>query len=297
MPTKAGYCAIVGLPNTGKSTLLNSIIGAKLSIATPKAQTTRKRVTGIYTEGNTQIVFIDTPGLLKPKYELHRAMKQYILLSLDEADIVCVIADASNAKTINEYFKQDLLNLLKGTSKPLIALLNKSDLFPEKKELLPIMSRFIDTGIYKSVIPISALNNVNIDAISKELEKYLPEGPFFFDEEYLSSQNERFFVSELIREHIFYEFRDEVPYSTEVQIDRFIEREEGKWFVSAEIIVERDTQKAIIIGAGGSKIKEIGEKARLAIEQHLETEVYLELFVKVRNKWRNDKTYLRSYGY
>lgn len=297
MPTKAGYCAIVGLPNTGKSTLLNAIVGAKLSIATEKAQTTRKRVTGIFTEGDCQIVFLDTPGLLTPKYELHRSMQQYITQSIDEADMLLVIADATRKSSLKEYFKPGFLNILRGSGKPAIAAINKADLFPEKKLLLPIMGEFIQSGLYKSVVPISALARDNVDSLVGELKSLLPESDFFYDEEYLSTQNERFFVSELIREYIFNAFRDEIPYSTEVQIVEFAERETGKWYISAEIIVERDTQKAIMIGSRGSKIKEIGENARFEIERHLDTDVYLELFVKVRNKWRNNKTYLNSYGY
>ena len=295
--TKTGQVTIIGKPNAGKSTLLNSILGVKLSIVTPKPQTTRKTVLGIYSENNTQIIFVDTPGIIKPKYEMQNIMMNYVDKSLDETDVICVIIDLSEYKTDKEYFHSSVVEKIKNAKKPVILLLNKIDTFLDIKAILPIMANFQEEGIYKEIIPISARKSSNIDEVIKAIEKYLPEGHFLFDEETLSTQNERFFVSEIIREQIFLKFSEEIPYSTEISITEFKERENGKWFINAEIIVEKKNQKMIMIGKNGDKIKAVGEKAREAIEEHLQMPIYLELFVKVRDNWRENPTLLKSYGY
>lgn len=296
MKTHAGYVAIVGKPNAGKSTLMNAIVGAKLSITTPKPQTTRKRVVGIYTNKENQIVFTDTPGMLEPRYELHKVMMDYVNQALEESDVVLMIFDVrefSNGLKLPKHFLQAIRN----TDKPVILALNKIDLLKNVKEVLPMIMHFSEMGIFREIVPISALKSAETDGLVNVLMKYLPENEFYFDEEFLSTLNERFFVSELIREQVFTQLKDELPYSSEVNIAEFKEREKGKWFISAEIIVERSSQKRIVIGEKGARIKEIGEKARREIEAHLEMPVFLELFVKVRDKWRNDKNMLRNFGY
>ena len=296
-PTKAGFVAIIGKPNVGKSTLLNAVLGTKLSIVTAKPQTTRKRILGIYSRDNVQIVFFDTPGMLKPRYELHRSMMGYINDSLETADIILVLLDATKENESNEFFNTEFLTTLKKLGKPVVVAINKMDIVHNKKKVLPLMANIHNSGLVQDIVPISALGNDNVPELVTVLKKHLPEHEFYYDEDMLSEQPERFFVSELIREAVFTAYRDEIPYSTEVQIVEFKEREVGKWYISAEIIVERDTQKGIIIGKGGTALKAVGEKARAAIEEHLGEPVFLELFVKVREDWRNNRTYLNSYGY
>lgn len=295
--TKAGFIAIIGKPNAGKSTLMNSILGTKLSIVTHKPQTTRKRVLGICTNGNAQMVFFDTPGMLAPKYEMQRQMMQFVQNSIEEADILAMLVDLTKYSSDEEFLTPQFVEALKSSKKPIIAILNKIDLLKDVKEVLPVIADLNKLGVFKELVPICALKPTNAKDILAVFEKYLPESEFFYDEELLSTQNERFFVSELIREVVFNEFKDEIPYSTEVNITEFKEREFGKWYISAEIIVEKNSQKPIIIGAEGKKIRIIGELARKAIEQHLEMAVYLDLFVKVRDNWRNNKNLLKSYGY
>lgn len=295
--TKAGFVAIIGKPNAGKSTLMNSIIGEKLSIVSPKPQTTRKRTLGIYTSGNVQIVFTDTPGFLKPKYLLHETMMEYVSEEVASADVLLVIFDASEFSSDKNPFHSSFIDMLSNSSSPKILLLNKIDLLKDKKLLLPAIAMFSKLNIFQEIIPISAIKQESATQILGIIESLLPESPFYYDEEQLSTQNQRFFVSEMIREEIFKNFEDEIPYSTEVLVIEFKERENGKWFISAEIILERDSQKGIIIGKGGKQLKMIGERARYAIEDHLGLPVYLELFVKVREKWRSKDSFLKSFGY
>jgi len=295
--TKAGFVAIIGKPNAGKSTLLNSILGIKLSIVTPKPQTTRKNVLGIHSTGYEQIIFLDTPGILKPKYEMQKSMMSYVNNSINDADAILVILDLEKYKSLDQYFDQILLDYLKKTELPKILVLNKIDTLKDVKNVLPIISNISKLKIFDDIVPVSALKSENISNLLKSLIKYLPESDFFYDPEMLSTQNERFFVSELIREEVFKSYSQELPYSTEINITDFKEREKGKWYISADIIIERKSQKMIIIGKKGDKLKSIGQKARAAIEQHLEKEIYLELFVKVRENWRDNKNLLNSYGY
>jgi GTP-binding protein Era len=295
MQTKSGYVAIIGKPNSGKSTLLNSLLGSKLSIVTPKPQTTRKRVLGIYTKDDVQIIFLDTPGILNPKYTMQRIMMDYVSESVSESDVIIALIDME--KYPKDKIPQQILNITNSTDKPVLAVLNKVDSMKDRKEILPVIAELSKLGIFKDIIPLSALKGMNIDELVSTISKYLPEGEFFYDDDMLSTQNERFFVSELIRENIFMLTKDELPYSTEVSILEFKEREFGKWYVHAEIIVERDTQKRIIIGSEGRLIKEIGERSRRKIEEHLDKAIYLELFVKVRQNWRDDSHKLRSFGY
>lgn len=294
---KSGYIAIIGKPNVGKSTLMNAIIGSKLSIVTPKPQTTRRNVLGIYTQKETQMVFIDTPGVLKPRYELHKSMMNFVEESLSGADIIIVIADVTRPETATRVLTSPFIEALKTLKKPCIAILNKMDALSDKTQALPFISALEELGVFTEFIPISALQKDNTDTLVNILESLLPEGEFFHDPEILSTMPQRFFVSELIRETVFELFKEEIPYSTEVTISEFKEREKGKWYIAADIIIEKESQKAILIGEKGSKIKQIGLLSRDKVEEHLEFPVFLELFVKVREDWRSKTTYLRSFGY
>ncbi len=295
--TRCGVAAIIGRPNSGKSTLLNSILDTKLSIVTPKPQTTRKKVLGIYTSENSQIIFLDTPGILKPKYKMHEAMMDFVYESIGDADVVCAMLDASKYANPESSFSAEFLDILRSTGKPAIVIINKIDLLQDVKGILPMISDFVKTGAFKEYIGISATKKTNVEQLLSIIAALLPESSFLYDEDYLSSLPERFFVSEIIRETIFFKLREEIPYSTEVLITEFRERGKGKWYISAEIVVEKDSQKRITIGAKGDMLRSIGESARKQIENYLEREVFLELFVKVRNNWRNNENMLRRFGY
>lgn len=293
--TKAGYITLIGRPNSGKSTLLNSILKTKLSIVSPKPQTTRKRVMGIFTDEESQMIFLDTPGLLDPKYGMQRSMMGFVNDSIEEADILVVVADLE--KYNESYFNDRFLETLKSSEAPKILVLNKIDTFKDSKQVLPILASISQLGLFDEMVPISALKNENVHNVKGCIKKYLPESPFFYDPEQLSTQPERFFISELVREKVFNFYGKEIPFSSEVVITEFKERDTGKWYISADIVVERNSQKIILIGKDGEKIKKVGQNARLEIEDHLQEEVFLELFVKVRKDWRNNPTYLRSFGY
>jgi len=295
MQTKCGFVAIIGKPNEGKSTLLNAILGTKLSIITPKPQTTRKKILGIHTINNLQIIFTDTPGIIKPKYELQKVMMDYVDESIKECDLLIYLIAAD--KLIEKDIPGYMIDLLNNYQNKKIAVINKIDLLENKKDVLPYIAKMHSMNIFEDIVPISALHNDNVDRMLEVITKFIPEAPFLYDDDMLSTQNERFFVSEIIRETIFEEFEEEIPYSTEVQINTFNEREGQKWFIAADIIIERTSQKKIIIGENGAGIKKIGAISRQKIEEHLGAEIFLQLFVKVRNKWRDDKSKLKFMGY
>ncbi len=294
--TKSGYITIVGLPNAGKSTLMNALIGEKISIITNKPQTTRKSILGILTDEDYQIIFLDTPGLLKPAYKLQEKMVEFVNQSVKDADIVVFMLDMEddpegyrlfNNPSVQEFVKT-------GTNKLLV--LNKIDTINEEK-LFPVIEKFTKQEIFKSVIPVSATKKFNLDTLKNELVELLPEGPKYYPDDQLSDAHERFFVSEIIREKIFELYKEEIPYSTEVIIEDFIERENKKDYVRALIILERDSQKPIIIGKGGEALKRLGKYSRDEAEKFLDREIYLELVVKVKPKWRTDEKILKKYGY
>jgi GTP-binding protein Era len=284
---KAGYVAIIGEPNVGKSTLLNRFIGIKLSIVGPKPQITRSRILGILTEGDCQCYFLDTPGIITPAYELQKLMVNTITRAIEDADVVIWMVDPEYR---DNSFPHRFL-----TEKPLICVINKIDLIP-KTQLLPIIETIKSKGI-KDIVPISALRGNGIEELKKVLFTYLPEGPFLYPEGDLSDSPERFFVAELIREKIFELFKKEIPYSTCVIIDEFKERKRGKDFIRATIYVERKSQKGILIGKNGESLKKVGALARKGIENLLGRDVFLELWVKVRENWRKDKKFLKEIGY
>lgn len=289
--TKCGIVTIFGKPNAGKSTLTNKLLRYDLSIVNKKAQTTRNKILGVLTEENYQIIFTDTPGILEPKYELQQYMLSEIAFSIKDADVLLHLIDI-NRFDINEieaihsnYGKQ-----MEG--KPKILVFNKNDIVREniQQDVLNSLSKF---G-YNEIIFISALKEKNIDEVKSAIVKYLPEGPFLYEEDYLTDRPEKFFVSEIIREKILTLYSDEIPYSTFVNIVEFKERDNGKTFISAEIIIERETQKMIIIGRNGEGIKKLGQHSRKAIENFLERPVYLELFVKIRKGWRDSENFIKG---
>ncbi len=294
---KTGYVAILGLPNSGKSTLLNALLGQKLSIITAKPQTTRKRILGIFSEENHQIIFLDTPGILTPSYLLQEKMMEEVKTSLDDADVIVLIIDVKEDPRAETLFSQEFVkSSVSKSRKPKLLVLNKVDLITQEK-VTELINNIESKKIFEEVIPISASQNFNIQRVKEEIIRFLPEGPKLFPDEQVTDENERFFVSEIIREKLLELYKDEVPYSCEVLISEFKERETSKHFISAEIAIERDSQKAIIIGKGGAAIKKLGELARKSIEEFLQHEVFLELRVKVRKKWRSDENLLKSFGY
>ncbi|MCX7833389.1 MAG: GTPase Era [Ignavibacteria bacterium] len=283
---KCGYVAIVGDPNVGKSTLLNSFLNFNLSIINKKAQTTRNKILGALTENHYQIIFIDTPGIIKPKYELQSFMLSSVKSSIKEADVIVYLFDVINYKSINE------IELEK--DKKYIFALNKIDLI-NKEELEKIVDFFSKEKPNEVLIPISAINKTNLDELKNKIVEFLPESEFLYEEDFLTDRPEKFFVAEIIRNCILDLYEQEIPYSVFVEIPLFKERVEGKDYIEAEIIVERESQKVIIIGKEGSKLKQLGEVARLAIENFLGRPVFLKLFVKVRKNWRKNKEFLKKH--
>lgn len=297
MNNKVGYVSIIGLPNVGKSTLLNAILKQKISIVTPKPQTTRKKILGILTESDYQIIFLDTPGIVKPAYLLHEKMLEEVNESIKDADVIVLIFDASSEGRIKESEENEIIKeLIKQKKKPIILALNKVDSITQE-QAQQLVKHYESLKQFKAVVPIAASLNFNIDRLIQEIVEILPEGEKYYPDDIISEASERFFVSEIIREKIFELYEDEIPYSTEVIIADFKERTSGKDFISAEIIVERDSQKPIIIGKEGKAIKKLGEAARKAIEEFLQKEVYLELRVKVKEKWRSNEKMLKYFGY
>ena len=297
---KAGYVAIVGEPNVGKSTLLNTLLQHKISIVTPKPQTTRHKIIGIMTGENYQIVFLDTPGLIKPRYLLQEVMMEYAESALNDADIILFMVDVKKVKTNEAITKTLPFEILKRyvDQKLIILVINKVDLV-NKLEVLPIIDFFSKVFPFKEIVPISALKGQNIDELKKVLLQYLPNHPPFYPPDMITEHPERFFVAEIIREKIFQLFRQEIPYSTTVSIVEFREaKEEGERdYIRAEIYVEKESQKGIIIGKDGQMLKKVGTLAREEIEWFLGRPVYLDLYVKARKKWRDSKAWLRRLGY
>ncbi|MFC2139559.1 GTPase Era [Bacteroidota bacterium] len=297
MNTKSGFVSIIGLPNVGKSTLLNAMLKQKLSITTNKPQTTRKRVMGILSEENYQIIFLDTPGILNPEYLLQEKMVGFIEKSVKDSDIILFLLDISTDKEGSRTLKDEAVRQILFESKAKkILVINKIDL-SQQNTVMHFISVIENSYKFDKIIPVSALKNFSITGLIDSIIDMLPEHPKYYPDDQLTDDPERFFVSEIIREKIFAYYQDEVPYSTEVVIDEFKEVEGRKDFISASIVVERDSQKPIIIGKGGDKIKKLGKIARTDIEDFLQRPVYLELRVKVRSKWRSNPNMLKNFGY
>ena len=292
MPKKSGFVSIIGAPNAGKSTLLNALMGENLSIVTSKPQTTRNRIFGILTDANSQVILVDTPGSLEPKYKLQQYMAGEIIDSFEEADAVILIHDVQKddrekLKFILEKYKKLLLE------KKTVIVLNKIDRI-RKEDLLLKISEISQLYEFDEIVPVSAKTNFNIDELKKIILNSIPEGEFYYDEDIITSQPEKFFVSEIIRQSAFKLLKDEIPFSVYVMINEFKEREVGKDYINASVIVERESQKGIIIGSDGSMIKSIGEKSRKRIEDFIGREIYLELNVKVSENWKNNESFLKK---
>lgn len=288
---QAGFVNIFGAPNAGKSTILNALLGEQLVITSPKVQTTRHRILGIFSEPNYQIVFSDTPGIIEPKYELHKKMMLQVKSALEDADVAILMHDIT--QPIEEI--EAIANGLK-LKVPTILLLNKSDLLKDKKEVTDKLKEYKQKFPNYLVQTVSALTKSNLDKIVPFILKSLPIAPPYFPEDSVSDRNTRFFVSELIREQIYDLYKEEIPYHTAVMIQTY-EEKPNIHVIKADIIVTRETQKVILIGKGGALIKQLGIGARKKIEEFVGSKVHLELFVKVRPKWRDTENYLKEYGY
>lgn len=293
-PFRAGYVALVGEPNVGKSTLLNALLGQKISIVTRKPQTTRQRVLGILTLPDAQMIFLDTPGILEPAYLLQEAMMRSARRALEDADVILVMTDGGKQSALSDALLEALDPLLH--QKPALLAINKVDTFP-RDQALPMIADMAARRLFEEVIPISALKQENLDRLLAALKSRLPDHPPFYPEDSISEQPERFFVAEIIREKVFEKFQEEIPYSTAVEIRDYREREEGKTYIQADIIVERDSQKGILIGAGGTALKNVGQRARKDIEAFIGRPVFLELFVKVGKEWRKSASWMKRLGY
>ena len=289
---KAGFVNIVGNPNVGKSTLMNDLVGERISIITSKAQTTRHRIMGIVNKPDYQIVYSDTPGVLKPKYKLQESMLDFSQGALTDADVLLYVTDVVEDPTKN----LDFLNRVAKEKVPVILIINKIDLLKGNADLIQIIDRWKEILPKAEVFPTSAKEHFNVDNLKKRILELLPVSPPFFGKDALTDKPARFFVTEIIREKILLNYDKEIPYSAEVLVEKFDEKEETI-HIMAVIYVERDTQKGIIIGRRGEKIKQVGTEARKEIERFFDKRVFLEIFVKVEDDWRNRENKLRAFGY
>ena len=287
---KVGFVNIFGKPNAGKSTLLNALMDEKLAIVSSKVQTTRHRIKGILTEKDYQIVFSDTPGIIEPKYRLHEKMMDAVKNSLEDADVALLIVD------VNEDLKEcDTIFTALKLKVPAIVVVNKIDRASQEK-IKTTVDFFSNNPYYKKVVTISASSGINKKKFLKEILEFLPEGEPFFSGDEISDLQTKFFVAELIREKVFELFGDEIPYQATVVVNEFKEKT-TLTKITADIIVQRESQKAIMLGEGGKMIKKLGTESRQSIEKFIQQKVFLELFIKVRDKWRDNDTWLKEYGY
>jgi len=288
----SGYVSIIGRPNVGKSTLLNAIIGEKIVITSNKPQTTRNRIQGIHNIPDGQIIFIDTPGIHAGHSRLNKSMVDVAMSAVSGVDLLLLVVEATtpvDAGIIGD--------VLKGVVTPVVLVINKVDLLPDKRMLFDKITAWSALHPFREVVPVSAGSGDGVGLLVETISRYLPEGPQLFPDDILTDMPEKFIVAELIREKVFRLTRDEVPYSTAVEVESFVERENGVIAISAAIVLERTTQKGIVIGKRGDMLKKIGSQARQDIERLLATRVFLELFVKVEENWSERPSKLREYGY
>jgi len=291
---KSGFVSIIGRPNVGKSTLLNSILGEKVSIVSDKPQTTRNRILGIRTLPGTQVIFIDTPGIHKPKHKLNEYMVKIALHTLDEVDIVLFMTEAGESIGGGDRY---IIERLQNVRKPVFLLINKIDLV-QKSSLLPLIDEFSRLYNFAEIFPLSALHGNNVAGLSEAIVSRLPEGPQYFPDDAVTDQPMRFIAAELVREKIFQLTYEEIPYSIAVGIEEFREeKEKNVVFIRAVIFVDKDSQKGIVIGKGGTMLKKVGQLAREELEAIMGIKVFLELWVKVKSGWRGDDMILRMLGY
>jgi GTP-binding protein Era len=288
---KAGFVNIFGPPNAGKSTLMNALLGERLAIVSPKVQTTRHRILGILTEPEYQIIFSDTPGIIDPQYKLHNKMMQQVRSAVEDADVALLMVDATD----NPDAFTTIIDSLKLKTKKIL-LVNKVDLIEDKDKQAELVKAFEERIKPDKTMVISALKKINTKKIIPAILKFLPDAPPFYPDEDISDRPMRFFVSEMIREKIYALYEQEIPYHTAVLVQTFEELPHVTK-IRADIIATRETQKMILLGTGGSMIKKLGTQARESIEKFLDKKVYLELFIKVRPKWRENDNYLKEYGY
>jgi GTP-binding protein Era len=290
---KSGFVALIGRPNAGKSTLLNRIVGHKLAIVSDKPQTTRTRIVGVKNYPEGQVVFVDTPGVHKPTHRMNVRMVDVALDAMREVDLVTLIVDASVKEGPGD---RHLLDLVRTIKTPAILALNKVDLIPKAK-LLPVIDRYRQAHPFVEFVPVSALDGTNIGVLENLFLEHLPAGDPLYPDDYVTDQSERFFVAEIIREQVLRVTRDELPFSTAVVIDRFEEPAQGRISrIYSTILVDRESQKPIVVGRGGAMIKEIGTAARAELERYLGGQVYLDLHVKVKTDWRDDGRVLDEMG-
>lgn len=288
---KSGFVNIIGNPNVGKSTLMNALVGERLSIITSKAQTTRHRILGIVNDENHQIIFSDTPGVLEPAYKMHQSMMTFVKSALTDADIILFMVEVKE----NRFRDDDILNKLKKSSTPILLLINKID--EVDQQFLEEKVAFWKKEIPKAEIyPLSALHNFNIDNIFERIKELLPEGEPYYEKDALTDKPEKFFVAEIIREKILLNYQKEIPYSCEVEVEEFKEYDDIVK-IRANIIVARDSQKGIIIGHQGKGLKKVGTEARKDIETFVQKKVFIELYVKVSKDWRDNDNQLKRFGY
>lgn len=290
---KSGFVAIIGRPNVGKSTLMNQIIGQKIAIMSNKPQTTRNRIQGILTKEEGQIIFIDTPGIHKPKSKLGDFMMKAAENALKEVDLILLLVEATQKIGSGEQY---ILEKLKGIHTPVFLVVNKIDqVHPEA--LLPLIDEYKSIFSFAEIVPVSALQGNNVEPLVNTIYRYLPEGPFYYPEDQHTDQPERFIAAELIREKALHLLREEVPHSIAVVTDEFKEREQGVVYIHATIYCERKSQKGILIGKQGQMLKEIGKRARMDMENLFGNRVFLELWVKVKEDWRNEERLLKNFGF
>ncbi|MDR1698313.1 MAG: GTPase Era [Prevotellaceae bacterium] len=291
MTHRAGFVNIIGNPNVGKSTLMNALVGERISIITSKSQTTRHRIMGIVNGDDFQIVYSDTPGVLKPNYKLQESMLGFSRSALSDADVLLYVTDVVESEDKNA----DFLEKVKENPAPIILIINKIDL-TDQTGLEKLVEKWQAELPQAEILPVSALNNFNLDVLLKRIKELLPESPPFFEKDALTDRPERFFVNEIIREKILLNYDKEIPYSTEVVVESF--KEDKKIInINAVIYVERDSQKGIIIGKQGKSLKKVGMEARKDLETFFEKKIFLELFVKVEKDWRNKELKLKGFGY
>lgn len=290
---KSGFIAIVGRPNVGKSTFMNRAVGQKITIISDKPQTTRNKIQGIVTDKKAQMVFIDTPGIHKPKHRLGDFMVKVAESALNEVDVVMFMVNADQGYGKGDQF---ILDRLQKVESPIFLIINKIDLI-HPDELLSLIDLYREKLNFAEIVPISALTGNNVPRLIDTLKKYLPEGPKFYDEDQITDHPERFIISELVREKVLEYTREEIPHSVAVVIDNIEKQDDDTVLVQASIITERKSQKGILIGKQGSMLKNIGKKARLEIQSLLGSKIYLDLWVKVQRDWRDKERHLREYGF
>lgn len=291
---KSGFISIIGRPNVGKSTFMNKVLGQKVAIMSDKPQTTRNKVQGVYTTDDSQMIFIDTPGIHKPKHQLGEHMMKVARNTLRETEVILFIVNVSEEIGRGDEF---IIDMLKNTKTPIILVLNKIDLV-HPDELIKQIEVYKDKLSFSDIVPISALQGNNIDKLLEVIGGYLPEGPMYYPADRVTDHPEHFIVGELIREKALHLTSQEIPHAIGVEVERMkADKEGGKLKVQATIYVERDSQKGMVIGKGGKMLKEIGKRARVDIENLLGSKVYLELWVKVQKDWRNKSSFIRNLGY